>query len=259
MIITLKGANFSSNKIGQLDSWTVFTSLGTGATYSGPRVLGKGENFNATVTLAEGYEVGSAGIKLVMGTTEYPAGVSKKDNTITFNLTSVTGHITITVPTINTNTGEETLGEVEVQGEFFVGNATDKDWYVYKPDGFDQAYLRISNSGKAHNVIYELTPGRTYRFEFNNGNASTTARCRLAIFDRDVNNIIKAPLSTDGSGNYDSYTPSIQIVHYENILTLTKEFTAPENSKYLICTIGWGSSLGKPLPNLTYKLTKLPE
>jgi len=62
MIITLTGANFSTSNIGTLSSWSISTVLGSGATYSGNRVVDKDAALNATVTIAEGYELGAAGV-----------------------------------------------------------------------------------------------------------------------------------------------------------------------------------------------------
>lgn len=109
MIITLKGADFSSNNIGTLSTWSVSKSLGTGATYSGPTSVDKGASLSATVTIATGYELGSAGVTVTMG------GVSGSyatvsGNTITIKISSVTGNVVIKVPTKNTSSGSEDSG-----------------------------------------------------------------------------------------------------------------------------------------------------
>ena len=113
MIITLKGADFSSNKIGTLSTWTIFTTLGSGATYSGNRTIDKGNSLSATITIADGYELGSTGVSVIMGTTDITSGAAiVNGNTITISIATVIGDVTIKVPTLNTSTGEESGGEV---------------------------------------------------------------------------------------------------------------------------------------------------
>lgn len=107
MIITLKGANFSSNNIGTLSTFTIFTSLGTGATYDGVKTVDKGASFTGTVTIADGYEIGSAGVTVTMGTETLSDAATIDGSTITINIASVTANVTIKVPTLNTSTGEE--------------------------------------------------------------------------------------------------------------------------------------------------------
>ena len=106
MIITLKGADFSASNIGTLSSWRITRSLGTGATYEGPTSVDKGAAFNATVTIAEGYELGTAGVTVTMGGNVISAATIN-GNVITINIAEVTGNVTIKVPTVNINTGEE--------------------------------------------------------------------------------------------------------------------------------------------------------
>lgn len=107
MIITLKGANFASSNIGTLSTWTISRVLGSGATYNGVTHVDKNATFSATVTIATGYELGSAGVTVTMGGTAVTSGVTTSGNVITISIGSVTGNVVIKVPTINTATGEE--------------------------------------------------------------------------------------------------------------------------------------------------------
>lgn len=107
MIITLKGADFSASNIGTLSTWRITCSLGTGATYEGVTSVDKGAAFTATVTLAEGYEIGTAGVTITMGGTVLSGAHTIEGNVITITIASVTGNVLIKVPTINTATGEE--------------------------------------------------------------------------------------------------------------------------------------------------------
>ena len=106
MIIVLKNANFSASNIGTLSSWRITRSLGTGAAYEGATSVDKGAAFTATVTIAEGYELGAAGVTVTMGGNVISAAVVN-GNTITISIAEVTGNVVIKVPTLNINTGEE--------------------------------------------------------------------------------------------------------------------------------------------------------
>lgn len=113
MIITLMGADFSASNIGTLSSWRITRSLGTGATYEGVTSVDKGAAFSATVTLTEGYELGSAGVTVTMGGTIISAA-TVNGNVITISIAEVTGNVIIKVPTVNTNTGEEEEPEAPI-------------------------------------------------------------------------------------------------------------------------------------------------
>jgi hypothetical protein len=112
MIITLKGADFSASNIGTLSSWRISRSLGAGATYNGPTSVDKDAAFSATITLAEGYEIGTAGVTITMGGTALSGAHSIAGNVITITIASVTGNVLIKVPTVNTATGEEEEPEI---------------------------------------------------------------------------------------------------------------------------------------------------
>lgn len=137
MIITLIGADFSASNIGTLSSWRISRSLGTGATYEGVTSVDKGAAFSATVTLAEGYEIGTAGVTITMGGTVLSGAHSISGNVITITIASVTGNVLIKVPTVNTATGDEDEGgsnEPEVNYLFNL-DFTKKSFADYIADG----------------------------------------------------------------------------------------------------------------------------
>lgn len=106
MIIILKGADFSASNIGTLSTWRITRSLGAGAVYEGVTSVDKGASFTATVTIAEGYELGSAGVTVTMGGNVISVA-TVNGNVITITIAEVTGNVVIKVPTVNINTGEE--------------------------------------------------------------------------------------------------------------------------------------------------------
>lgn len=107
MIIVLKNADFSQSNIGTLSTWRISRSLGAGATYEGPTSVDKDAALSATVTLAEGYEIGAAGVTITMGGSVLSGAHSISGNVITITIASVTGNVLIKVPTVNTAGGDE--------------------------------------------------------------------------------------------------------------------------------------------------------
>ena len=108
MIITLTGANFSQRNINAyLTSWSISRMLGSGATYNGPTTVEKGAALSATVTIASGYEIGSAGVSVTMSGNAVTSGVTVDGDTVTININSVTGDVVITVPTKSTAASDE--------------------------------------------------------------------------------------------------------------------------------------------------------
>ncbi len=112
MIITLTGANFSASNIGTLSTWSISRVIGSGATYAGPAYVNKNAALNATVTIADGYELGSAGVTVTMGgvTQSGVTTTSEDGKIVTISIGSVSGNVVIKVPTKNINTGEEDDG-----------------------------------------------------------------------------------------------------------------------------------------------------
>lgn len=206
MIITLKGANFSESKIGTLDTWTIFTTLGRGATYSGDKSVDRGAAFSGTVTLADGYEVSTAGVTVTMGGTTLTNAVTISGSTITISISAVTGTVYISVPTVNTSTGEEDIvgsywiAEKLTGGTIGSGSATsmlNTQWFY-----IDDADYVAELAGKTVESIAFCTANKTasgnvtlslvdlsnpvpsawedkITFAFNNSNISTIATVDL--------------------------------------------------------------------------------
>ena len=124
MIITLKKADFSGNHIGTLDTWSIFPSSTPGATYSGVKLVTKGGSYSGSVTLADGYELGTAGVTVTMGGETLTDAVTISGSTITISIASVTGTVYINVTTVNTSTGEES-GNVVFDFDFTTNTIDD--------------------------------------------------------------------------------------------------------------------------------------
>lgn len=163
MIITLKGADFSGSNIGKLSTWTIFTTLGSGATYSGVKTVDRGASYSGTVTLADGYEVGSAGVTVKMGSTDVTSSaVTTSGSTITITIAAVTGTVYISVPTKNTATGEEDDGGEKTVADYIV------DPWACWSDGKESAtsgYYSVVDYPVDANAKYTIPYGRNYFFE----------------------------------------------------------------------------------------------
>ena len=103
MILTIKGADFSSANIGTLSTYIISKSIGNGATYEIPNFVDKNSSVNWTITLEEGYTFGTYSVTMG-GVGVTPTVV---DNVMTISIAEVTGNVRIVVATINENTGEE--------------------------------------------------------------------------------------------------------------------------------------------------------
>jgi hypothetical protein len=102
MIITIKGADFSSANIGTLSTYIISKSIGSGASFDIPNFVDKNSSVNWTITLDEGYTFGT--YLVTMGGVEVTPTVV--DNVMTISIAEVTGNVRIVVATVNEN-GEE--------------------------------------------------------------------------------------------------------------------------------------------------------
>ena len=103
MIITIKGADFSSANIGTLSTYIISKSIGSGASFDIPSFVDKNSSVNWTITLDEGYTFGTYSV--TMGDEVITPTVV--DNVMTISIAEVTGNVRIVVATVNENTGEE--------------------------------------------------------------------------------------------------------------------------------------------------------
>lgn len=110
MIITIKGADFSSANIGTLSTYIISKSIGSGASFDIPNFVDKNSSVNWVITLDEGYTFGTYSV--TMGSTTITPTVS--GNVMTISIAEVTGNVRIVVATVNENTGEEEGGDEPV-------------------------------------------------------------------------------------------------------------------------------------------------
>ena len=102
MIITIKGADFSSANIGTLSTYIISKSIGSGASFDIPNFVDKNSSVNWVITLNEGYTFGTYSV--TMGSEVITPTVV--DNVMTISIAEVTGNVRIVVATIN-ESGEE--------------------------------------------------------------------------------------------------------------------------------------------------------
>lgn len=103
MILRILGADFSSANIGTLSTYVISKSIGAGISHNIPNFVDKNSSVTWTLTVAEGYLLGSYSI-IMNGETITPV---VNENTMTITIPNVTGNVRIVVATINENTGEE--------------------------------------------------------------------------------------------------------------------------------------------------------
>ena len=96
MILTIKGADFSSANIGTLSTFVVSKSIGRGASFDIPSFVEKNSSVNWVITLGEDYTFGTYSV--TMGGEVITPTVN--DSEMTIAITNVTGNIRITVATV---------------------------------------------------------------------------------------------------------------------------------------------------------------
>ena len=95
MIITIKGADFSSANIGTLSTYIISKSIGSGATFEIPSFVDKNSSVNWVITLNEGYTFGTYSV--TMGGEVITPVVN--ESVMTISIANVTGAISISVAT----------------------------------------------------------------------------------------------------------------------------------------------------------------
>ena len=234
MIITLMGADFSQSNIGTLSSWRITRSLGSGATYEGVTSVDKGASFSATVTIAEGYELGSSGVTVTMGSNIISAA-TVNGNVITITIAEVTGNIVIKVPTVNVNTGEEEDPDVPVTpDEPKIINYFNPDDPEIKTGGFtalEGKWRESSVHGESGYI--SCVPGDVFR--------------RYYIDDAGVFQLMPATCVSFYDAN-------------KTLLYVTQtDYTAPANAAYMKTSFGLARRYGKFMVTKNQEATEFVE
>lgn len=143
MRIILKRADFSSNNIGVTPTWSIVTILGAGATYSGPNIVDKNSELIASVSVSNDYMIDTDGLTLLMGESNISStALTINDNIINIHIPSVTGNVSINVPTISTDSTVSTV------------------WYINSLDQIESTGANIVETG------VKLTPSSSYAWAF---------------------------------------------------------------------------------------------
>lgn len=171
MIITIKGADFSSANIGTLSTYIISKSIGSGASFDIPNFVDKNSSVNWVITLNEGYTFGTYSV--TMGSEVITPSVV--DNVMTISIANVTGNVRIVVSTVNENTGEEELPDVppvepdepETPGESVTNLGTLIEGKTFNTNA-TQDYNGVTKSDSAY-FCYDkmpVEPNTTYRIQY---------------------------------------------------------------------------------------------
>lgn len=95
MIITIKGADFSSSNVGTLNTYFVSRSIDAGVTHNIPTSIAKNESANWQIVLSNGYEYVS--YSFTMGGEEITPTVSEDGKTLTIVIPEVTANVYVNV------------------------------------------------------------------------------------------------------------------------------------------------------------------
>ena len=143
MIITIKGADFSSANIGTLSTYIISKSIGSGASFDIPSFVDKNSSVNWVITLNEGYTFGTYSVTMG-GEVITPTVV---DNVMTISIAEVTGNVRIVVATVNEN-GEE---DIPVVPPVTPDEPEESTYVVY--DSFNRANGDLATSDSGHNWV----------------------------------------------------------------------------------------------------------
>lgn len=186
MIITLVRADFSKANIGTLDSFAVLTNLGPGFSYNGPVFALKGASFSASIVLNSNCTLKS--FDVTMGGKSLPDSYVIEGNTISINISAVTGLIAITgvaegdvsIPDVWYITS---LNDLDAAGVNLTGGTKLAGGNNYTPWAYDENF----NSrlvGKTINAM-EIVPSASGTFTIGKVNASTFVYTKMATFTID--------------------------------------------------------------------------
>jgi hypothetical protein len=193
MILTIKGADFSSANIGTLSTYIISKSIGSGATFEIPNFVDKNSSVNWTITLDEGYTFGTYSV--TMGGVEVTPTVV--DNVMTISIAEVTGNVRIVVATVYN--GVEDLPEVPDNGENN-DNIVGQDitsLFTWNTGGAIEATI-ISKPGQVFNTplfnytdYFDVTSYPDFRMSFVKWTSSTGNQPTLgyALYDENKNYI----------------------------------------------------------------------
>lgn len=245
MIITLKGANFESNRIGVLSKWNITRVLDAGTTYDGPTSVDKGAEFSATLTLKENYEY-LAGISVTMSGDGTINKVTN-GNVTTITSSNVTGNITIRAltkdvtvitPTTYTFTINPTPANATVtmngivQNSITVAQGTTINWSV-AADGYEsQSGTHVVSDNHTMNVTLtetEIAPTTyTVTYVYVDGSGA-------AVKDSETETVTAGTVmnfaTTDSRATVDGYTctaVSQASATINSNITVTYTYTANE-------------------------------
>lgn len=186
MIITLVKADFSANNIGTLSSFNILTNLGNGCTYNGPLYVTKNGSLNTSITVSSAYTFDISQCTITMAGVNVTNAFTVNENTISINISNVTGHVLITVPTtLATTTPDTPEGpdqpivdpdepEVDYNGTLVTFEIPPEGTWLKNENGSEQSlrewfstdYIEIP-----HNVTTISSPDIIY---FRNGTNNTT-------------------------------------------------------------------------------------
>lgn len=95
MIITIKGADFSSSNVGTLNTYFISRHIDSGVTHNIPPVVDKNSSVNWQIVLSTGYEYVSYSFK--MGDQEITPTVSEDGKTLTIAIPEITANVYVYV------------------------------------------------------------------------------------------------------------------------------------------------------------------
>ena len=175
MILYIKGADFSSSNIGQLNTVIVNKQIGDGLEHAIPNYVNKNSAVDWVLTLQENYTIDSCVITM-NGEVLTP---TISGNQIIISITNVTGPISIVIQTSHTQTSEDvvliirdqpnlTPGYVDGSGVVRAETSKSHSYFTYPAIGVKSMTLIGSGRGQTGDLHYVIqkyddgTPSNPY-------------------------------------------------------------------------------------------------
>lgn len=224
MILRILGADFSSANIGTLSTYVISKSIGAGISHNIPNFVDKNSSVTWTLTVEEGYLLGSYSI-IMNGETITPV---VNENTMTITIPSVTGNVRIVITSINESTGEEETPVVPpVEPDEPVSNIIPFSTLGYLADGEVVMADRVNNpNGSFSGTTDYVNLTNVSKLGFF-GRSGTIANV-LEFYDSNKN--IISSLTVKGTG-------SVEVINID----LESEAAKYANAKYVRASVSRSS------------------
>lgn len=197
MILTIKGADFSSANIGTLNTVSIRKNIGSGITHNIPSFIEKGASVTWTLTLLENYEFGTYSV--TMGDITITPTVA--DRVMTISIANVTATISISVATTYVGADEPDEPVVPpVEPDVITLDSIAWDNMTYR-----QIFLENNLMPDINNNNMSQNYSKTVTYTKNHLERNITIENKTLYFDNKVSGYLKCDNNSNLKGTENVY------------------------------------------------------